>query len=373
MPHTNLNKLLTLWLCRDVGARRISSMLADKNLDAVIESPSAYQKKYQLSDRAVYDLRHPNQHALAQHLLWADNKQNHLVSLLDDHYPPLLKEIYDPPTILCVKGNIDLLKDPQIAVVGSRQMSYYGQDNTDIFVTGLVQSGLTVTSGLAYGVDARAHMAAMKASGETIAVFGTGIDQVYPHAHQAIAEDIIKHNGALITEYPLTTGVYRANFPRRNRIVTGLSLGVLVIEAGIKSGSLISARLGMEQGREVFAIPGPIHSMLTAGTHALIGQGAKLVTSTNDIFAELAIPISMNLKNSAKNSLQKRSRSDKNDVLDTEDALFLACIDSDQTPVDIIIKRSNLEAKTVSSKLLALEIEGYVKKVPGGYIRRRYP
>jgi len=366
-----LTNLVTLWLARNVGPVRIGRIIADNNLDKVVSQPDFYAKRYRLTARSIQDISSPNQQRLQQHLAFNDAPNQHLITSLDAAYPPLLLHIYDPPPILFVKGDVSLLSSAQIAVVGARQMSYYGQDATTDIVTGLVHAGLTITSGLAYGVDKKAHQVAMQASGKTIAVLGTGINQTYPASHEALASQILEQDGALVSEFPLDTGSHRAHFPKRNRIVTGLSYGVLVIEAKCKSGSLISARLAMEQGRDVFAVPGSINSALSRGPHALISQGAKLVETARDILNELPIEISI-LKKNAKKNLQSATNDDKKNILDTEVSHLLQCIGSDQTPIDIIIERSQQTASAVLSSLAALEIEGLITKVPGGYIRRRY-
>lgn len=365
------NNLLLLWLCRDIGLKRIGKMVQDHTINALFETPHCFKKQYQLSHRAMADLTQPPRERLQQHLDWAGSSNHHIITLLDTYYPEALKQIYDPPPVLLVNGNATLLADPQMAIVGSRHMSYYGADSTDFLVKGLVQAGLTITSGLAYGVDAQAHKAALKQEGYTIAVLGTGMDQIYPRAHQRLAADIIRKGGALISEFPLGVGVHRGNFPKRNRVITGLSLGVLIIEASMKSGSLISARLAMEQNREVFAVPGSICNPLSVGPHWLISQGAKIVCLPGDILEALALPLRAQLKNSAKNSLQTESDGGKNKHLVKQDLLFLACIETVPTSVDAISKRCDLPTDSVLSKLLTFELKGLVSKVPGGYIRRR--
>lgn len=214
------------------------------------------------------------------------DRQISLLSLNDDDYPELLKQTYDPPLLLFYRGDISLLNTPQLAVVGGRKASRQGLLDAEKFANELAASGFTVTSGMALGIDGAAHQGALDTHGRTIAVLGAGVDVCYPLRHRGLMERIIE-NGLIISEYPCGRAALAGQFPRRNRIVTGMSLGVLVIEAGLKSGSLISARLAMEQGREVFALPGSIHNPMAKGCHHLIKQGAVLTESVDDILTEL--------------------------------------------------------------------------------------
>ena len=219
-------------------------------------------------------------------LNWLAKANNHIVTLADPDYPKALLEIADPPPLLYAKGNIALLNKLSIAIVGSRNASVQGEKNAEAFAQGLAEHGLCIVSGLALGIDGAAHRGALKAKGDTIAVVGTGLDMVYPAQHRDLAHQIAS-SGLIISEFPLGTLSKPQNFPRRNRLISGLSLGCLVVEANLKSGSQITARLSAEQGREVFAIPGSIHSPLAKGCHQLIKQGAKLVDSLQDIVEEL--------------------------------------------------------------------------------------
>lgn len=223
-------------------------------------------------------------------IMWHHTPGNQIVTLGDASYPPRLLEIADPPCLLYVKGRIELLQQPAIAIVGSRQATSEGIQNATQFATTLSQSGLTIVSGLALGIDGAAHQGALHGVGSTIAVVGTGANLVYPAAHHALAHQIAEQ-GCIVTEYPLGTSAQAGNFPRRNRLISGLSQGVLVVEASVASGTLITARMAVEQGRDVFAIPGSIHSPLSKGCHRLIKQGAKLVESAQDIVEELRIPV----------------------------------------------------------------------------------
>ncbi len=224
--------------------------------------------------------------AIAPTLKWLEKDNTHLVTLADETYPKQLLEISNPPAILFAIGNLHWLNHPSIAIVGSRSATPQGEKNAEEFAESLCNQGLCVVSGMALGIDGAAHRGALKANGATIAVVGTGLDIVYPARHRDLAHQIAQR-GLIISEFPLGTSSKAQNFPRRNRIISGLSLGCLVVEANIDSGSLISARLATEQGREVFAIPGSIHSPVAKGCHLLIKQGAKLVENTQDILEEI--------------------------------------------------------------------------------------
>lgn len=228
--------------------------------------------------------------AIESALAWHQLPGNQIVTLADQDYPQRLLEIADPPCVLYVKGQIHLLQQPAIAIVGSRHATSEGIQNAMRFATTLSQAGLTVVSGLAQGIDGAAHEGALQGQGSTIAVMGTGANLVYPAAHHALAHRIAE-KGCLVTEYPLGTNAQAGHFPKRNRLISGLSQGVLVVEAAVASGTLITARMALEQSRDVFAIPGSIHSPLSKGCHQLIKQGAKLVESARDILEELRLPI----------------------------------------------------------------------------------
>ena len=232
-----------------------------------------------------------NDRALAAVATWLDDPANHVITLADAGYPPQLLQIADPPPLLYVKGRIELLSRASIAVVGSRNATAQGVANAEAFARVMSDAGLTVVSGLALGIDAAAHRGGLAGAGASVAVLGTGADIVYPARNRALAHELAAR-GALVSEYPLGTSPLPANFPRRNRLISGLALGCLVVEAAVDSGSLITARLAAEQGREVFAIPGSIHSPLARGCHALLKQGAKLVESANDILEELKLQAS---------------------------------------------------------------------------------
>jgi len=299
-------------------------------------------------------------------LRWLEQPQRHALSLLDPLYPRLLREIPDPPPVLFVHGRPDVLQHPQVAIVGSRNPSLSGNRTAYAFARFLASSGLTITSGLAVGIDAAAHRGALdaEAASSTIAVTGTGLDRVYPARNRELAQRIAGA-GALVSEFPPGTPAKAEHFPRRNRLISGLCLGTLVVEAALHSGSLITARCALEQGREVFAIPGSVHNPLARGCHALIRQGAKLVETGSDIVEELGSL----LGGLAQDALPKpRTAADpaQSDALDADYRQLLRAMAYDPVTVDQLVRDTGLTAEAVSSMLLLLELEGQVSSLPGG-------
>ncbi len=298
-------------------------------------------------------------------LRWAEQPGHHIVTFSDNDYPSLLKNISDPPCVLYIRGNKQLLSEPQLAIVGSRNPTHGGQETAYRFAEHLSKAGLLITSGLATGIDSAAHRGALAASAPTIAVMATGADHIYPSGNTRLAEQILQQ-GALITEMPLGTRALPRLFPRRNRIISGLSLGTLVVEAALRSGSLISARLASEQAREVFAIPGSIHNPLARGCHQLLKSGAKLVESVQDILEELAPQLHGLI---ADDAIQPQPES-TGSTLDREYQDLLNVIDYAPLSVDHIVERSGLSAQEVASMLLILELKGYIRTEPGGCYNR---
>jgi DNA processing protein len=318
-----------------------------------------------ISERTQQALLAPPWDLVEQDLAWFSEPNRHIVTLQDARYPLLLKEIADPPSILFVQGDVDLLSQWQLAVVGSRNPSAPGRDNAFEFSRFLAQGGLTITSGLAMGIDAAAHQGALAVQGKTIAVIGTGLDRVYPAKHRDLAHDIVEQ-GAIVSEFALGTAPRAENFPRRNRLISGLSLGTLVVEAAPRSGSLITARMALEQGREVFAIPGSIHNPLAKGCHQLIREGAKLVETAADIVEELGALASVEENAVDTGVLAERDPQ----ALDSDYQLLFDCLGYDPIEIDSLVLQSGLTAETVSSMLLLLELEGQVASLSGGrYVR----
>jgi DNA processing protein len=351
------------------------------------------------SAAAIQWLQSPNVTTIDQDLRWLEQPAHHFVAIGSSHYPSLLSALDDAPIGLFVRGDPDVLGLPQLAVVGSRNPTASGSDNAKQFAAHLARSGLAITSGLAIGIDAAAHRGALDAGGRTIAVCGTGLDIDYPRANAGLATAIAS-SGALVSEFPLGTSAHKGNFPRRNRIISGLALGTLVVEAAVQSGSLITARLAAEQGREVFAIPGSIHNPLARGCHRLIRQGAKLVETADDIFVELRAltealaDAAADTREPAVGAKVAPCRGTSNDevadqsgatlktaesstvfarALDKEYEILLDALGFEPASVDVLIARTGLKADEVASMLLILELEARIDACPGGlYVRRDF-
>lgn len=313
-------------------------------------------------------LRKPDWRAVDAALDWAQHPQCHIINLFDPRYPALLKETPDPPPLLFVRGDDEQLGQPQLAIVGSRNPSAGGRQLAHDFAASLSRHGLIVTSGLALGIDAASHQGSLDAKGKTIAVAGTGLDRIYPARHRELGHQIVEQ-GALVSEFPPGTPPIAHNFPRRNRLISGLSMGTLVIEAALKSGSLITARLAADQGREVFAIPGSIHNPLAKGCHALIQQGAKLVTEVTDILEELG-PLATFLFQHERHATRQNcvDKTDSDPHLLPESPL-LENMGFEPISIDELVERSGLTAEAVSAMLLAMELQGIVTSSGGMYSR----
>ena len=293
---------------------------------------------------------------------WLQQPYNHLVTFTCDRYPPLLKQISDPPLLLYISGDPDLLHLPQLAIVGSRSASRNGVALSRSFASDLTASGITITSGLARGVDGAAHMAAVALSKPTVAVLGSGLMNVYPRQHQSLADDIISLGGALVSEYPLRMAPLPHNFPRRNRIISGLSAGVLVVEAARRSGSLITARLALEQGREVFALPGALNNPQSHGCHDLIREGATLIETSAQIIDPLASLLGSYCYD------EKREAAGSVKLTDAE-AVLLDQIGYQLVTLEQLIGITGLDAPALLPQLVAMELSGYIANTPDGYQR----
>ncbi|MGC0905254.1 DNA-protecting protein DprA [Pantoea agglomerans] len=308
-----------------------------------------------------------NEKNLTEVYSWlAQSPAHHLVTALDAAYPARLKETNRFPPLLYIDGDPALISTPQLAVVGSRNCSHYGRYWCDWFTQHLSLSGLTITSGLARGIDGVAHQAALNVGGKTVAVLGSGLQRLYPSNHAHLAAEIVEQGGAVVSEFPLTTLPHPLNFPRRNRIISGLSHGVLVVEASLKSGSLVTARYGLEQNRNVYALPGALGNPLSEGVNWLIQQGALLVAHPNNIVEDLA---------SALNWLPETQAdeiySEVSDDAPLPFADVLANVGDDVTPVDVVAERAGQSVPVISAQLLELELAGWIAAVPGGYVRLR--
>ncbi len=319
-----------------------------------------------LPERTIQALRQPDTASIDRDLEWNAQTGNRIVTCRDPAYPALLREIPDPPPLLYVHGNTGVLGNLQLAMVGSRNPTPGGARTATDFATHLARAGLVITSGLAFGIDAASHEGALRAGRPTIAVTGTGLDRVYPGRHRELAHRIAEQ-GALVSEFPPGSPPRPEHFPRRNRIISGLSLGTLVVEAAPRSGSLITARCAAEQGREVFAIPGSIHNPLARGCHALIRQGAKLVETAEDIVSELG---ALALAGTIRESGAAPDAPAAPETLDADYARLLDCMGFDPVPMDTLVMASGLTPAEVSSMLLQLELRGFVAPTPGARYNR---
>jgi DNA processing protein len=313
--------------------------------------------------RQVSAILYPNMRIVNVSLHWLNTTNNRFLLHFDHpYYPTLLKQISSPPPILYGYGNPKYLNNHQIAMVGSRAPSPQGKENAKFFGRRLSENGWTITSGLALGIDGLSHQGAVLGGFTTIAVLGTAIDKMYPRRHIMLGEQILQNDGVIISEFAPNTPGRPEYFPRRNRIISGMSVGTLIVEAAIKSGSLITARCALEQNREVFALPGNIHNPMSAGCHYLIQQGAKLVTCVNDINEEF-----QNLILSTSDIKAEKLEKNMSQSLDSDN--LLDSVDFEVTPLDIVAQRSGIEVADVMSQLLEYELLGLVTAVPGGYIK----
>jgi len=316
-----------------------------------------------LREETVTALLAPDEATIEADLAWAAQPQAHILTLADDRYPARLRAIADPPPLLYVYGDPDCLAVPQLAMVGTRSPTPTGRETAREFARHLAGMGLTITSGLALGIDAASHRGALAGGGYTVAVVGTGLDRVYPARHRELAHEIAEQ-GALVSEFAPGMPPLAANFPRRNRIISGLSVGVLVVEAARQSGSLITARLALEQGREVFAVPGSIHNPQARGCHQLLRQGAKLVETAQDVVEELGSLVAYSPASAAES---EETASAAPAELDAEYQKVLECIGHEPTSVDTVVERSGLTADAVCSMLLVLELQGLIAATTGGH------
>ena len=332
-----------------------------------------------LSPEQIDDFLQINRQWLLSSLKWLEGDNRHLVTFDSEFYPPLLAQISSPPLILFVEGQAGLLSSPQIAMVGSRHFTHYGDHYAQVFAGGLVCSGFTVTSGLALGIDGISHKAALDSDGNTVAVLGSGLMNRYPARHSKLADRILAQGGALVSEHLVSMPPIAAHFPRRNRIISGLSVGVLVVEATLRSGSLITARFALEQGREIFALPGPLGSLTSEGTHWLIRQGAYLVTEPKDIAEHMGsgltwfpAPVDSSLRQIPQDEEICASEAifyAQDDEVELPFADVLANVEYEVTSVDVVAERAGQPVPEVVGKLLELELAGWIAAVSGGYVR----
>ena len=349
-----------LWLSLSniygLGTQAFCQLLKNFGSPANIYKASQHQLREIVSEKIAIEIgRGINEETFDATTQWLTKPNNHLITLADNDYPRSLLEIADPPPFLFAKGNLNLLNQPGFAIIGSRNASVQGEKNAEAFAYDLSQQGLCIISGMALGIDGAAHRGALKANGATIAVVGTGLDIVYPSKHRDLAHQIVENNGLIVSEFYLGTPSKPQNFPKRNRIISGLSLGCLVVEANLQSGSQITARLAAEQGREVFSIPGSIHSPMSKGCHQLIKQGAKLVDCIQDITDELKINSHVELY---KNLVTAKEFKPEHSLLKH--------MGYEAISMENLVNLTGLTVNEVSSMLMLLELEGSVASLPGG-------
>lgn len=334
---------------------------------ALLRASPTQQAHAGLSESTRAYLGGEHSHLTAAEARWLGGDNHHLVTFQAAEYPPLLGTVNGCPLALYVAGSVARLSDPQLAIVGSRNPTGAGSENAFAFAQSLSIQGLTITSGMAEGIDAAAHRGALASAGPTIAVLGTGIDVLYPRMHGRLAAEI-EQQGALVTEFALQTPGLAAHFPQRNRIIAALSLGTLVIEAARRSGSLITARLAGDAGREVFALPGSIHNPLARGCHELIRQGAKLVENAADILSELNFSSLFSREIDAQR--EPTTASGTKPAMDKAHEILLDALGFEPSDLDVLVLRTGFKPEAVSSMILILELEGHVRSAHGGRYTR---
>jgi DNA processing protein len=365
----NLRAWLALASVAQCGPKTVLKLLKTfRTPEAILAASTEQLRTVQLKPRIIDALQQIDWDKIDRCLAWV--AQGRVILTLDHpDYPELLRQINAPPLVLFVWGQLSCLHAPQLAIVGSRHPSESGRENSYHFSFSLAQRGFTITSGLALGIDAAAHRGALAAGGKTVAVLGSGINHIYPRINHALAQQIIENGGALVSEFFPDIPAKATHFPQRNRIISGLSSGVLVVEAAFRSGSLLTAQSALEQNREVFAIPGCINNPMAKGCHRLIKQGAKLVEDVHDILEEISYKDKSPLDATSSVRYPQTFVAPDLNQLQDQDKKLVACIDFSATPIDLIINRSGLMTEQVLARLVSLEVQGYVRSVSGGYIR----
>ncbi len=355
----NFPYLLACNRIQGLGPRRIALCLQHwPRLADLFHAPLHELKQLGLPEAVAQSIVAFDMRDIDADLTWMQLPDHHILTWDSAHYPPLLAEIYDPPPILYVRGDLNCLQQPSIAMVGTRHPSVMGAETAWQFAHELAQTPLVIVSGLALGIDANAHRGCLAAGGQTVAVMGTGMEHIYPYRHRALADQIAAQ-GALLSEFPLNSPPNAGHFPRRNRIISGLSSATLVIEAAVRSGSLITAKFAMEQNREVFAIPGSIHHVQARGCHLLLQQGAGLVMCAQDVRQGMGL----------LQSLPPKDVPIISKVCDNHN--LLSYIGFEVTTIDLIVDRSGLVLDDVLCGIVELELQGWIQLVPGGYMRCR--
>jgi len=363
LNNENIKYWLAAYSLPQIGPVKIYQLLNHfTEMKSLFDASTSDLASLNLTPQEIHAIHNPNWRSIENDLKWCEQNHCQILTATDSEYPPLLKELNDAPIILFLRGQQEFLTKPQIAIVGSRNPTPTGREIAEQWAYTLSQSGFVITSGLALGIDAASHRGALNANQPTIAVTGSGLKKIYPYSNTQLSQEIIT-KGLLLSEFPPSIPPVAHHFPRRNRIISGLSLGVLVIEAALKSGSLITARFAAEQGREVFAIPGSIHNPLARGCHYLIQQGAKLVEKAEDILEELKLYA----PTKSGEVIEKNTNAELK--LSASERQLLGFMSYETTSLDSLSIRSGLTVEEVSSMLLPLELRGYVKIVLGGYSR----
>jgi DNA processing protein len=351
-----LSHWLALYMCKGVGIKTLLALAEQHCLVSLFNLPHAALLQLGLTSSQAHNLLHTNWQQVAHYQQLLQHNNITVITFFDARYPDNLKQIASAPLLLFCKGDVALLSSPQIAIVGSRNATPVGLEIAAEFAYQLTQAGITITSGMARGIDGAAHKGALAGSGKTIAVLGTGVDVYYPKQHSLLSTQVLEQ-GLLVSEFLPGTAASAHNFPRRNRIISGLALGVLIVEAEIKSGSLITARYAIEQNKDVFAVPGSIRNPLAQASHFLIKQGAKLVENVTDILEEVSFSCQSGLYNLEQ------------PVASSPQCEVLKCIGFEVTSVDEIVRRAGWSIDKVQTRLLDLELDDQIERVLDGYIK----
>ncbi len=368
------------WLClfytKNIGNKWLAHLIKQfGSAKVAYEASNADWKKAGLPDSVIASRTNDVEKSAASAIKWFESSENrHILTIDDARYPELLKIVDDAPMILFVEGNPSILSAPQLGMVGSRHPTKEGEQNAYEFSKALSQYGIVITSGLAMGIDTYAHKGCADFNRPTIAVLGTGLNKIYPQQNQILSQEIVEKGGCLVSEFPLLTPPIANNFPKRNRIIAGLSLGVLVVEAAKQSGSLITARMAGEYSREVFAIPSSIHNPQSKGCHLLIRQGAKLVENVGDIYEEFKYWLPNESFTSEVSSYPSNDISASKLIIKPEDSFQRKIFDQLSVPltIDELIIVLNESSESITQAILMMEIEGFITRLEGGRYQVNY-